>query len=1463
MKLSYTPAAFPDDEEWRLQSLRDLNVLDTAPEAEFDALVKVASMVCGVPISLISLVDADRQWFKADVGLGAVQTPRDVAFCAHAILGDQIFEVEDALQDERFAGSPLVQGAPDIRFYAGAPIMLANGARIGTLCVIDREPKKLTAIQREILQNLGVAASQALEARKILGAERNQAVIAAHDDAVEKARITQLKLESALQQANALADAIDIHAIVSEVDRNGIITHCNESFERISGYTRAELIGQNHRIVNSGHHPQSFWAEMWQTISAGTPWRGEICNRAKDGQVYWVDSMIAPFVGDDGFVEKYVSIRTDITHRVQAQRKLDEMSMRLNLAIEGGNDGLWDWPDVRVEAQWWSPSYYAILGYSDAELPPSRNSYLSLLHPDFVEISRQENKAAIAGIRALDLEVQLKTKDRGYRWFRVRAKAGSDAQGRATRMAGSTQDVHDRKSAQTALIGNKMLLDESQAIAKVGGWELNLRTGVLFWTDETYRIHETSPEKFNPSVDAGVGYFLPESKRLISEALDAAISRGEGYDLELETYTTQGKLIDVRTTCTVTMEDGKAAKLTGIFQDITDRKRIERELQAAKNRIELATQSAGIGIWVFDVVQNRLQWDDRMYALYGLVKQSDLEPYNVWADCVHPDDREASEKSLQDAIEGKREFDTEFRIVWADQSIHYIRGTARVERDKEGQPLRMVGVNFDITNQKEHASTLRAAKDLAEELATSKGQFLANMSHEIRTPMNAILGLLDLLQSTELTDRQRDYASKTDGAARSLLGLLNDILDFSKVEAGKMTLESEPFRIDKLLRNLSTILSSNVGSKDIEVLFDIDASLPAMVCGDAMRLQQVLINLGGNAVKFTTQGQVVLAMHMLSRQESSVSVKFAVQDTGIGIAPEHQAHIFSGFSQAEGSTTRRFGGTGLGLAISKRFVELMGGEIEITSAPGVGSTFAFAIEMPTVEGVSELLAEPARPSVAPQRVLVVDDNTIAGELTVRMVRSWGWTADLARSGKQALEMIAAQGSSADAVFPYPVIYMDWKMPDMDGWEATRRIRDVAKTGNMQQPLVVMITAHGRETLALRTEAEQDMINGFLVKPVTASMLCDALMDASSGNTSIRKIAKGRTSTRQLNGMRILVVEDNLINQQVADELLSAQGAIVSLAANGQLGVDAVRAAAPQFDVVLMDVQMPVLDGYGATRVIRNELGLIELPIVAMTANAMASDRDACIAAGMDEHIGKPFDMLKLVSLLIRMTGLQPPVASPDGPKAAPSELPQVPEIAGLELHTALNRMSGMQSLYVRTARDFVKIMETAIAELRQCLAAGDKQKAVMHLHTLKGNAGTLGATELAAMAAKLEKLCTTGAGMRECEVGLDRFETLIRSTQKSLNEAIAALESQYPTKLPVVADTSGQPVSEAAIAALRRLAELTKASDMQALQEFAEAREVLNPLPVESMEALDLALQDLDFEKAAALCFEMLSGSLK
>ena len=892
---------------------------------------------------------------------------------------------------------------------------------------------------------------------------------------------------------------------------------------------------------------------------------------------------------------------------------------------------------------------------------------------------------------------------------------------------------------------------------------------------------------------------------------------------------------------------------------------LSNELLAAQEKVRLANESGGVGIWDMNLETGELVWDAQSYRLYGLEPRVEVSAYDLWACHLHPDDKASAEAAFQLALSSGEDFFSEFRVVWPDDSVHHLRGYGRLRKNDAGKLVRIVGTNIDVTQAAQHAQSLQEARDKAEAASQSKGQFLANMSHEIRTPMNAILGMLSLLQNTELTPRQKDYASKTEGAAKSLLGLLNDILDFSKVDAGKMELEREPLLLDTLLRHLSVVLSANVGAKNIEVLFDVDPTLPQMVVGDAMRLQQVLINLGGNAIKFTTHGQVVLALSVQARSAEQATIRFSVQDSGIGIAPEHQEHIFSGFSQAEASTTRRFGGTGLGLAICKRLVELMGGQIHITSESGVGSTFAFTITLPVVVDVSDVPSGVDAAQPPARHALVVDDNPIAGALLVRMVQSLGWSAGLATSGAQALEMIAAQAQAQPKLRPYDVVYMDWQMPVMDGWDATVRLQQWCAAHSVPAPHTVMVTAHGRENLSQRSPDEQAMLHGFLVKPVTASMLRDAADEAAHGNTSVRRAAGGRSSSRQLSGMRILVVEDNLLNQQVAEELLALEGAVVSLAANGLLGVEAVRAAAPQFDVVLMDIQMPVLDGYGATQRIREELGLKDLPIVAMTANAMASDREICLASGMNDHVGKPFDMGKLVSLLIRTTGFVADRSDPHGAEADKTlkTLDAALNIPGLDVGTAIARMSGLTSLYVRTARDFSKTLLSVVADLRPLLQTGAHPQVRMLLHTLKGNAGTLGATALAQEAARLEALYSADSA-RSTEQDrvhpqLDALQALAQSTAQALRQAVDALDpasvgSAGTVKKPSTENLPVTQVGPQVIAALKELAGLLEASDLAALQRFAELRVTLQTLPQATLDALEEALQNLELDVALTLC---------
>jgi signal transduction histidine kinase/DNA-binding response OmpR family regulator len=543
----------------------------------------------------------------------------------------------------------------------------------------------------------------------------------------------------------------------------------------------------------------------------------------------------------------------------------------------------------------------------------------------------------------------------------------------------------------------------------------------------------------------------------------------------------------------------------------------------------------------------------------------------------------------------------------------------------------------EVTERKQHEASLKEARDKAQHAMTSKSQFLANMSHEIRTPMNAIMGMLRLLQGTDLNARQLDYVCKAEGAAHSLLGLLNDILDFSKMDAGKMTLDPQPFKLERLLRDISVIFAANLGHKPVDILFDIDPAIPQYLIGDVLRMQQVLINLGTNAIKFKHLGAVVIHMVLVHQIGDDATLRISVRDSGIGIATEHQKSIFEDFSQAEASTTRRFGGTGLGLSICKRLVALMGGTLQCESTLGQGSTFYFVI---TLKSTSQPDHEPDINRLSESlKVLLVDDNHVARGLLCNMVQSLGWQVDAAASGQQAIDRVKESIANAEA--PYQVVIMDWEMPIMDGWKTIAHIRRTISSAGASMPIMVMVTAHDRNALALRSASEQSSLNVYLVKPITTAMMHDAVATALAHHSELRTRPRltGEHQPGRLQGMRLLVVEDNLINQQVAKELLTQEGAWVELAENGMLGVAAVLQASEKipFDAVLMDIQMPVMDGFAATKAIRAELGFSQLPIIAMTANAMASDREDCLAAGMNDHVGKPFDLGHLVKLLLDLT----------------------------------------------------------------------------------------------------------------------------------------------------------------------------------------------------------------------------------
>ncbi|TWA69662.1 PAS domain S-box-containing protein [Azospirillum baldaniorum] len=817
-------------------------------------------------------------------------------------------------------------------------------------------------------------------------------------------------------------------------------------------------------------------------------------------------------------------------------------------------------------------------------------------------------------------------------------------------------------------------------------------------------------------------------------------------------------------------------------------------------------------------------------------------------------------------------------IYWRKDGTSFPVEFAASPMLEDGRVEGAVVVFHEIAERKRAEEALRQAKSVAEAASRAKSEFLANMSHEIRTPMNAILGLVHLLQQTDLSTRQRDYAQKIRVSAQSLLGILNDILDFSKVEAGKLELERVEFRLDDLLQNLAVIVGAAAQDKDIEVLFSVGPEVPLDLVGDPLRLQQVLINLAGNAIKFTEAGEVVVSVRAVEVTEERAVLTFSIRDTGIGIDAEQKERLFQAFSQADSSTTRRYGGTGLGLAICTRLVALMGGAMDVTSEPGRGSDFHFtAVFGNPVFGqaafgnAGRVGERPSRFSAVPRglSVLVVDDNLTAREVLAELVVSFGWRASLCASGPEAiaeLERATAAGQ------PYDIVLMDWKMPGMDGLETSRRIRE---DGLVKAPVIIVVSAFGRERMGAASgdAGAPDLgLSGALVKPVTASSLLDAVIDAfgrgAEGEASetpplhaCAPVPAGLLRPPQLRplfGQRLLLVEDNSISQEVAREILERAGARVTLASNGREAVARVEEANPPFDLVLMDVQMPEMDGFEATRRLRARPAGQGLPIIAMTASALPSDRQRCLDGGMDDHIAKPIDVEQLFSVVTRWLGQ--PSATPGMPllpKAVPSHargaLPA--ELPGIDVKDALHRLDGDVGLFRKFVTDFARTYDGAADGIASALAAGDLPRAKALGHELKSLAGNIGARTLSAAADAVQVAAFRGDGAAAA-AQLPVLRAELEAVLDSAARLAAARLAVAPGHAPGLPPGGGGPAMDIATLEpmLERFARLLRDSNFAAAEEFAVlAPPLADWIDPAAMKALSSAVDGLDFTKAQGI----------
>jgi two-component system sensor histidine kinase/response regulator len=772
--------------------------------------------------------------------------------------------------------------------------------------------------------------------------------------------------------------------------------------------------------------------------------------------------------------------------------------------------------------------------------------------------------------------------------------------------------------------------------------------------------------------------------------------------------------------------EGKLAGTVVTFLDITERKRAENSMRESELRFRQLTENINEVFWINDPQLTKMIYISPAYErIWKATQQSLYDNPRSFADAIHADDRERILGKVPGQAQGG--FDEEYRIVRPDGSVRWIRARSFPVRDEHGEVYRLYGIAEDITERKEMEMDLRIAKEGAEAASRSKSEFLANMSHEIRTPMNGIIGMTDLALDTDLTAEQREFLGMVKESADSLLTIINDILDFSRIEAGKFILDVIEFDLDDCLANIVKTFAPRAHQKGLELAFQIQSDVPRRLLGDPSRLRQIIVNLIGNAIKFTERGEVVLRVETGKHADGEAWLHFAVSDTGPGIPQEKQAVIFEAFTQADNSMTRRFGGTGLGLTIATKIVKMMDGRLSVESEPGKGSTFHFTAHF----GVQKARAhsEPRKTiNLQGMRVLVVDDNATNRRILDAMLRRWIMVPALTESGAAAL---AALEDNAALGKPFPLVLIDAQMPEMDGFELAERIK---QNPRLATATVMMLTSIGQRGDAAR--CREVGISAYLIKPIRQSELLEAILTALGQQQGVaaERLVTRHTLREARQKLRILLAEDNPVNRELAVRLLEKRGHEVVVAHNGREAMTTLEKQT--FDLVLMDVQLPEMDGLEATAAIREkEKGTgAHLRIIAMTAHAMKGDRERCLAAGMDGYVSKPIETKELFE------AIEGAAAAPAAPKAPSGETMTAP----VKMEEALSRVEGDRQLLADMARLFLEDGPRLLSEVREAAARRDAKALERASHALKSSVGNFAAHPACDAALKLEMIGRDG-----------------------------------------------------------------------------------------------------------------------
>ncbi|WP_247876060.1 response regulator [Azospirillum sp. TSH100] len=1218
--MAHIPAALPPDEGRRLAVLNSYCILDTPAEPGFDNITRLAQHFFRTRIALVSLIDRERQWFKSRVGLEATETHRDFAFCAHAIWEDGVLVVPDATKDPRFAGNPLVTGAPHIRFYAGAPLV-ADGQRLGTLCVIDDTPRD-------------------------------------GFDAREAETLTQL----------------------------------------------AQLV---------------------------------------------VDEM---------------TLRREVARREQAEAELSDRSRLLNLAEEIGQFGHW-YIDFVTGARRWSDEVYRIMGLAPGQEPPTVELSRTCYHPDDLpRLSALAERARETG-EGFSVEMRVIRPNRELRHVFIRGMAECGADGRPVGLLGVVQDITDSKREEAELRSNRELLDLTVQATRDGIWDWNLEGGGI-WFSPTWKEQLGYRDgELENSLDMWAGLIFEEDR---IAALETVRAYNAGLIPKFEAVQRfrhkQGHTVYILSRAIhIRDAQGRVVRMVGAHTDITREKRAEEELRLAKQTLDDAIEAVPEGLAYFDAEDRLILCNERYREAHPLTAPL-MTPGRPFEDILRaavangefagnpdgPSDEVWIQAELAQHRNPGMPFERELPdgrwIVVAENRTSNgslvctrtdITERKRFEAELQRQAADMCALAEGLDAAREEADALRAR---AEAATQAKSEFLAAMSHEIRTPMNGIMGMTELLFDTPLTPEQHQFAQAIRSSSNALLTIINDILDISKLEAGRVTIETLPFDAADLVEGVVELLTPRAYEKGIEIGFYIDPLLRRTLLGDPTRIRQILVNLVGNAVKFTDQGSVAVELEALETTDAHLVMRITVTDTGIGIPDEALPSLFNKFQQVDGSITRKFGGTGLGLAICRQLSELMGGSIAVESSLDIGSRFL--VDLPLA--LAEEAPTPAERPLAGRRALVVDDLAVNRRVLASMLDSLGARPTTVDNGSDALEALR-RGVAGGR--PFDVVLADQTMPDMGGDALLAAIAGEPALAETRRVLIVTLGPASRSESGPASGLAHATLNRPL-RQTSLSACLTGLFATGAPSTSVLPSPDSTAAEAPRRG-HILLAEDNRTNQLFATTLLRRLGYTVEVAENGEQAVAA--ACHGGVDLVLMDVQMPGMDGLEAAHAIRAGGGaLASLPIIALTADAMPGTRELCLRAGMSDYLTKPISRAGLLSALDRWIGTvalpAAAVETGDSRKEDGDDLGD--EVLDEAVLTDLVGTVGSENLalIVDSFLEDVSSRLDRLSAMADAMQAGtvDLRALAQEAHDLSSLAGSFGGMAVMHLAWRMEVLCRNG-----------------------------------------------------------------------------------------------------------------------